>query len=290
MRTSFRLSFSLELNYEIDPPGSDFIFSVHAAQTPHQQVIAESLTFSQSLQYEVCTVPESQARLLRLQASPGSLCLQYQATIELDHYYAHPDSLCEIPIARLPLSVLPYLYPSRYCQSDEFSVLANREFGHLQQGYYRVQAISDWVVNHVTYEKNSSVATTSAVQTESYRVGVCRDFAHLMITLCRALNIPARFVTGIDYGSNASMGPHDFHAYVEVYLSDRWYIFDPSRIAIPTGLIRLGTGRDAADSAFAMIFGDVRGGLPLIQITVLNNQYGQLAFPEHTTEAISTCQ
>ena len=86
---------------------------------------------------------------------------------------------------------------------------------------------------------------------------MCRDFAHLMIALCRAVNIPARFATGTDYGADPALGPPDFHAYVEVYLGDRWYIFDPSGTAIPMGFVRFGTGRDAADVAFATIFGGV---------------------------------
>ena len=92
---------------------------------------------------------------------------------------------------------------------------------------------------------------------------MCRDFAHLMIALCRAVNIPARFATGTDYGADPALGPPDFHAYVEVYLGDRWYIFDPSGTAIPMGFVRFGTGRDAADVAFATIFGGVKSQAPV---------------------------
>jgi transglutaminase-like putative cysteine protease len=290
MNDPIHLNLLIELNYEIDTPGCDFIFSIHAAQTPYQRVLDESVKISQNIPYTLCTVPESQARLMRVQAYAGLMHLQYSATVALSHYYANPDSVNEVPVALLPPSVLPYLYPSRYCQSDEFTSLANLEFGHISPGYQRVQAISDWVVNHVTYEKNSSISTTSAVQTQNDRVGVCRDFAHLMITFCRALNMPARFVTGIDYGASPSLGPTDFHAYVEVYLSDRWYIFDPSRIAIPMGLIRLGTGRDAADSGFSMIFGNVRGAPPLIRIDVVENTFGILSYPQHVERALSTSQ
>ena len=111
-------------------------------------------------------------------------------------------------------------------------------------------------------------------------MGVCRDFAHLMIALCRAVNIPARFATGIDYGAPTVMGPTDFHAYVEVYLGDRWYIFDPSGVAIPMGFVRFGTGRDAADAAFATIFGGVVGAAPVIQIQAVPNAQGVLVFED----------
>ena len=120
----------------------------------------------------------------------------------------------------------------------------------MPMGYARVQAICNWVNRHVAFTSNTSNSMTSAVDTLVERVGVCRDFAHLMIALCRAINIPARFVTGTDYGCPAGYGPPDFHAYVEVYLANRWYIFDPTGLTIPMGLMRFGTGRDAADVAF----------------------------------------
>jgi transglutaminase-like putative cysteine protease len=166
--------------------------------------------------------------------------------------------------------------------------LAVKEFGHLWQGYSRVQAIRDWVLNRVTFRSNSSDGNTTAVDTLVEEVGVCRDFAHLMIALCRAVNIPARFATGIDYGADPVLGPTDFHAYVEVYLGDRWYMFDPSGVAIPMGFVRFGTGRDAADSAFATIFGGVVGTPPVIQIQAVPNAQGQLFVPQHVNYALST--
>ncbi len=91
--------------------------------------------------------------------------------------------------------------------------------------------------NRISFLANSSYGNTSSVDTLVEQVGVCRDFAHLMIALCRAVNMPARFVTGIDYGADPALGPTDFHAYVEVYLGNRWYLFDPSGVAIPMGLV-----------------------------------------------------
>ena len=120
------------------------------------------------------------------------------------------------------------------------------------------------------------------------QVGVCRDFAHLLIALCRAVNIPARFATGTDYGADPALGPADFHAYVEVYLGDRWYIFDPSGTAIPMGFVRFGTGRDAADVAFATIFGAVKSDAPVIQATAMAVDGAADALPRHCSEALST--
>ena len=283
-----RLNFSIELNYEIAPPGCDFIFSIHAAQTPHQIVVSESLDISQNLPPILYTDPVAHTRYLRLKAFAGPLTVRYAATVDLDHHTAQPTQLGEVAVADLPGAVLPYIYPSRYCQSDRLQRLAVKEFGQLWQGYSRVQAIRDWVLNRVTFLSNSSTGNTSAVDTLVEEVGVCRDFAHLMIALCRAVNIPARFVTGIDYGSDPALGPTDFHAYVEVYLGDRWYIFDPSGVAIPMGFVRFGTGHDAADSAFATIFGGVQGTAPVIHIEAIPNAQGVLMVPRHVPYALST--
>ena len=253
-----RLQFSIELNYEIDAPGCDFVFNIHAAQTRYQTVVTESLNISQDLATPLDVNPVTHNRYLRLKAFAGALSVRYTATVDIEHYRAEPNQLGEVSVANLPGPVLPYLYPSRYCQSDRLHRLAVKEFGHLRMGYGRVMAIRDWVLNRVTFLSNSSTGNTSAVDTLVEEVGVCRDFAHLMIALCRAVNIPARFATGIDYGADPILGPTDFHAYVEVYLGDRWYIFDPSGVAIPMGFLRFGTGRDAADSAFATLFGGVR--------------------------------
>jgi transglutaminase-like putative cysteine protease len=208
--------------------------------------------------------------------------------VDLDHWTAQPDQINEVAVERLPWSVLPYLYPSRYCQSDRLLRLANHEFGHLWHGYNRVQAIRDWVARRVTFRANTSTGSTTAVDTLVDEVGVCRDFAHLMIALCRALNIPARFATGIDYGADPVLGPTDFHAYVEVYLGERWYIFDPSATAIPMGFVRFGTGRDAADAAFATIFGAVTGSAPVMQIEAVPNAQGALVVPYLVPYALST--
>ena len=283
-----RLQFSIELPYVIEPPGSDFIFSIHAARTPQQLIAQESLQISQSLPFNLYTDPITHTRYLRLKAGPGPLSVRYDAVVDLDHYQAEPAQLGEVAVADLPGEVLPYLYPSRYCQSDRLLRFAAVEFGHLWQGYSRVQAIRDWVVERVTFRSNSSNANTSAVDTLVEKVGVCRDFAHLMIALCRALNIPARFATGIDYGADPILGPTDFHAYVEVYLGDRWYMFEASGVAIPMGFIRLGTGRDAADSAFATIFGGVTGSAPQIHIQAIPNAQGMLVEPRHVPFALST--
>lgn len=283
-----RLRLSLALSFDVTAPGSDFIFNLHAAHTCRQIVVDESLLVNQAVPRTVETDPMTGNRYLRLSATAGLLEIWYTASVDLNHYMATPEHIDEIPVAQLPAQVLNYLYPSRYCQSDRLYRLAMREFGQRPSGYSRVQAIRDWVMQRITYVKNISDASSSAIDTLIETAGVCRDFAHLMIALCRASNIPARFTTGINYGVNSTYGPLDFHAYVEVYLTGGWYLFDPSGITIPMGLVRFGTGRDAADVAFATIFGEVVSSPPVIGIEVIAGADGTRIMPYLVESALST--
>jgi len=283
-----RLRLSIGLDYQVYDPGCDFIFNIHAAQTDRQRVLEETLTLNQNVPTQVETDAVTLNRYLRLSAAPGPLSLRYSAVVELAHHVATPTQIGEVPVPQLPAQVLSYIYPSRYCQSDRLLKLAMREFGQQWQGYARVQGIRDWVQQRVAFTQNTSNTNTSAIDTLIDSVGVCRDFAHLMIALCRAVNVPARFTTGIDYGADPALGPTDFHAYVEAYLGGRWYLFDPSGTAIPMGFVRFGTGRDAADVSFATIFGTVGSASPRITIEAIPGADGQLVTPRHSSDALST--
>jgi transglutaminase-like putative cysteine protease len=283
-----RLKFSIELNYEVFDATSDFIFNIHAAQTPCQRLVEEQLSINQPLRPEFYADPATGSRYLRMQAENGALGVRYSATVDIDHLRAAPDSLEEMPIRRLPHETLSYIYPSRYCQSDRLRKFATTAFGHLPHGYWRVKAIQDWVHARTTFLSGSSDASTSAIDTIVEQAGVCRDFAHLMIALCRALNIPARFVAGIDYGADPILGPTDFHAYVEVMLSGRWYIFDPSGVSPPMGLLRLGTGRDAADVSFATVFGAVGSSAPIVNIEAVVDAASGFTLPQQSADVLST--
>ncbi|MFM1909175.1 MAG: hypothetical protein RLZZ591_2852 [Pseudomonadota bacterium] len=283
-----RIQLQLDLVYQIDPYGADFVFNIHAAHTACQRVSNERLLISQALSPQVHTDPGNGNRILRLRAGPGELRLSYSATVDLMHHVGNPLQIAEVPVHELPPEVMSYIYPSRYSPSDRLLRWANFEFGGLQHGYSRVLAIRDWVHHHVTFTPNTSNASTSAIDTLIERVGICRDFAHLMVALCRALNIPARFTTGTDYGADPALGPPDFHAYVEAYLGHRWYIFDPSGTAIPMGLVRFGTGRDAADVAFATIFGSVQSQAPVIRAWAVDDPAQGYVQPRHSTQALST--
>ena len=283
-----RLDLQVDLQYDIGPYGADFIFNIHAAHTRRQTVVTENLVLSQPVVPSIDTDPATGNRYMRLHGEPGELKVSYTATIDLAHHAADASQLPEVPVRNLPAEVIGYIYPSRYCQSDRLVKMAINAFGSLPQGHSRVLAIQDWVQRHVTFTSNTSNSNTSAVDTLIEQVGVCRDFAHLMVALCRAVNIPARFATGTDYGADPALGPPDFHAYVEVYLGDRWYIFDPSGTAIPMAFVRFGTGRDAADVAFATVFGGVITHAPVISAVAVEDAALGMVMPHRTPLALST--
>jgi transglutaminase-like putative cysteine protease len=283
-----RLRYGVELSYLVQAAGADFIFNVQAARTRQQAVLAEELHLNQGVPLQEFTDPASGGRFLRLRAHEGQLTLTYHATVQIVHHAEDPQVIGETWVPNLPGPVLPYLYPSRYCESDSLNAFAMAQFGALWQGCTRVQAICQWVQQHVAFLPGSSSGTTSAVETLRQRQGVCRDFAHLMIALCRAVNIPARFTTGLDYGADPALGPTDFHAYVEAFVGGRWYMFDPSGAAIPMGFVRLASGRDAADSAYASIFGNVMPQTRRLLIEAVPGGDGVLREPWRTWQVLST--
>jgi transglutaminase-like putative cysteine protease len=163
-----------------------------------------------------------------------------------------------LPVSQLPFDLLRYTLPSRYCDSDKLMDFAWRQFGHIPHGLTRVQAICDWVHNNIEYRFASGRPDLSASEVIARRFGVCRDFAHAAIALCRAFNLPARYVTGHlpDIGFTDPGTAMDFHAYCEVYLGQDWLTFDP-RFNVPRiGRVKLAHGADAVDGAFATIYGE----------------------------------
>ncbi len=246
-----RVSIDNEIDYSVLQT-SDFVFNIEVAQNQFQRIIDETLFFDPPLPHERFTDPVLENRFVRLRAQPGPLRLTYRATVELDYVLDDPALIRESPIAQLPMEAIAFIFPSRYCQSDILMRMAHREFGHLTPGYSRVEAICAWLRKNIQYQIGSTNPNTSAADVVVQRAGVCRDFAHLAIAFCRALNIPARFVASY---SDFPDPPPDFHALFEAFLGGRWYLFDPTQMAPRNQVIRIGTGRDATDVAFATIFG-----------------------------------
>ena len=241
------------LEYEVSGP-AHFLLNIGAAFHPGHEVVEERLTITPSMKVRNFSDERSGNRFIRLDAPKGILSVNYHARVQL-HPVAQPPHLDETPVSALPDDVLHYLMPSRYCESDSLRRVAQQMFGHLPPGMGRVRAVESWIHESIDYQAGVTQPTTTAQDVFVQRVGVCRDFAHLGITLCRALNIPARLVVG--YVKFAEP-PQDFHAVFEAWLDGRWVLFDATRMAPIDRLVRIGTGRDAKDVAFATIFGEVK--------------------------------
>jgi transglutaminase-like putative cysteine protease len=250
-----------KLAYTLADP-THFVFLIHALDGMDQAVLSESLRLSPAIEAHVYEDPFVGHRFLRLQAPAGKFSLRYKARVQLTRP-PRPARAEEQPIDRLPDEVLHNLMPTRYCESDLLAPAAYKLFGAVPPGISRVSEICDWIHRNVDYRTGSSDSTTTARDVFLRRAGVCRDFAHLGVTFCRALNIPARLAVGYTMFADP---PPDFHAIFEAYVGDRWHLFDPTRMADPRELIRIAVGRDAKDVAFATIFGaaDTRAILPLV--------------------------
>lgn len=242
-----------ELKYDVLQQ-SLFLLNIAVPTLYDQYVCAEQIITVPELRVDQLQAPGSMNRLLRVDAPPGPLEIRYMANVDIQRALPEADAR-EIPVSQLPAGVLPYLLATHYCESDLLFPLAMRTFGRLPHGIRRVEAICRWVRENVDYMVGSSNTLSSARDTVASRAGVCRDFAHLAITLCRALNIPARLVTGY---AKYTDPPPDFHAMFEAYLDGAWYLFDPTQLFPVEELVRIGTGRDASEVAFATFFGAAR--------------------------------
>ncbi len=218
----------------------DLIFQVAAAQ--HVPIVTEELTFTQGERVYTPTeiVDQSGSRLHRLTGEAGRLEVRYEATVEGQTTSSRTSDL----------EAITYLRPSRYCQSDEVFGQARRQFRGLQ-GHDLIAAVSEFVATSTTYTPGLSQGTDSAVTTLMTGQGVCRDYAHVVISLLRAMDMPARYAACFAPG----LQPMDFHAVAEAYHDGAWYVIDATRLANRRSLVRIATGRDAADCAFLSYHG-----------------------------------
>jgi transglutaminase-like putative cysteine protease len=188
----------------------------------------------------------------------GRTTVRYSASVDVpDGQESHDPGARETPPGDLPDPVLLYTLPSRYCLPDMLADEAWSRFGGLTPGYGRVAAICTYVHEHLGFQYGSSTTLTTAADVNASGLGVCRDFTHLAISFCRALNIPARYVFGYlpDLDVPPDAAPMDFAAWMEVWLGDRWWTFDPRNNTRRAGRVVIGHGRDAADVAMATTFG-----------------------------------
>jgi len=241
------------LKYDVQTP-CHFVFQVEAIESG-QLVVDEALTLTPPVSVRRHTHGPSGNRLMRADLAPGLFELNYRATVELPPALPISADLLESAVSDIPFDYIHLLSPTRYCESDLLASATKKMFSQYAPGWERVEGIRQWIHDNIEYTVGSTTSTSTACDVFLQRAGVCRDFAHLGIAFCRALNIPARFVVGY---VNFPEGAPDFHAVFEAWLSHRWVLFDATEMAPIDELIRVGTGRDAKDVPFATFFGDAR--------------------------------
>ena len=248
-------SFHIDCELEYDVAQQTlFIFNLAVPSTPDQRVLCEAITPRPDVPVDEFGDASGINRFLRLNVPAGPFSMRYLAAVEVDAPVVDCNA-DRVPLATVVPEVIPYLLSSRYCEVEPLFELACGEFGNIVPGHAQVRAVCQWIRDNIAYRVGTSSPTTTSRDVLANRAGVCRDFAHLAIALCRALNIPARFVTGYTRYEDP---PQDFHAVVEAYLGSGWQLFDPTELAPIDSIVRIGTGRDAADVAFATFFGSAR--------------------------------
>jgi transglutaminase-like putative cysteine protease len=241
-----------EMEYKVRS-ASTLILNINALRTQHQTVLSEEFETTPYIKPEELVTVTGENRLVRLDITqPGTYKVTYKATVDNFIKIVDYENHEEVPVSRFDPAIMPYLYPSRYCQSDKLYRLADNMFGKIVNPFTQVIALTDWIHRNVQYLSGSTNAQTSAFDTVTEQAGVCRDFAHLGIALCRALTIPARYFTGYAY----QLKPADFHACFEAYLGGEWILFDATKLVPLNSMVKIATGCDAADTAIANIFGD----------------------------------
>ncbi len=244
-----RLNISVKLDYETEDLRT-ILLQIEAAENVADQTIIESaLDIVDPVSHVRVPADEDVGTRSWIQVR-DRLAVTYTAVVEILRPAVDLSSLGQVPLPEIPGDVVKYLLPSRFCPSDKFDVFVEDAFGSLQAGA-RVAAIRSWIETNLEYVPGSSDAQTDVIDTFIKRQGICRDYAHLMVTLARASNIPARVVCV--YAPDVT--PPDFHAVAEVYLDGEWHLVDATGMAPSDTIVRVGVGRDAADIAFLSIYG-----------------------------------
>ena len=243
-----RLLIDAALNYDLPVP-ADVLLAIEVAQLPDQLLVEDQLTIEGTGPLRAIDGEDSIGRRTWMRAE-GNFRASYHAVVEVLRDSRPIDALPITARRDLPAEVIPYVWPSRYCESDRFEAFVQREFSDAEGGA-KILTMARWIGEHVDYRFGSSDATTTAVDAFVSRQGVCRDFAHLMASFARAAGVPARLVSAYAWGLDSP----DFHAVIEVWLDGAWHLVDATNLAPVDGLVRIAVGRDATDIAFMTVFG-----------------------------------
>jgi transglutaminase-like putative cysteine protease len=242
-----RVSCNLEMDFDVPSP---MILLLRPRSDARQWVARDHYAVSPALPIEEFTdVYGNQCQ--RLLAPPGRFHLEVSSDVHALPAIERRPGAPFMEVQDLPAETLTYLAPSRYCESDRLGGLATRISNGRRPGYEQVQAISEWVYRKLEYRTDSDPAPVSAEEVLERGQGVCRDFAHVGIALCRSLSIPARMTVGYLH----RLEPMDLHAWFEAFVGATWYVFDPTRATLQGGRVCLGHGRDAADVPVFTQFG-----------------------------------
>jgi len=249
-----KFEVSAKIAYEALAP-STLIINIQPFASNGQTIVQEDFKTEPWLKMRECYAVGGEKRFSIIEIpQAGYISLNYKAIVETTIQTIPSTQLEDVLISQMPVEALSYLNPSRYCQSDKLYKFAYNKFGRIEHAFEKVMAIRDWINKNVEYSGGYTTPQTSAYDTITQQVGVCRDFAHLGIALCRALTIPARYFTGYAY----QLQPQDFHACFEAYLGGHWVIIDATKLVPINGLVKIATGADATDNAFASIFGNLQ--------------------------------
>jgi transglutaminase-like putative cysteine protease len=251
------------LHYRL-PRETDLLLQIEIADLPDQRIESSNLEVEENEHFARVAAEEGIGDRVWLRVDDAFTC-RYTARVSIDRPVLDISQLNSVPPHLLPGDTVRYLMPSRYCPADEFQTFAATKFGSLEGGA-RVAAIRNWIAEKVSYVSGSSSNQTTALDTFVQRQGVCRDFAHLMITLTRASGIPARFVSVYAPGVN----PPDFHAVAEIYLAGTWHLVDATEMAKTDKIARIGVGLDAAEVAFLSGFGQMEMLNQSVQVNLVN--------------------
>ena len=243
-----RLTIHADLAYFFREP-ADVLLALEVAQTPDQILVEDLLRVGGAGPLRPIPDEDGVSRRTWMRAE-GSFHAQYRATVDVDRMPADLSALHASDLIGLPAGVVPYLWPSRYCEADRFEPFVEHRFGKLEGGS-KILAMAEWIGREMAYVAGSSDTATTAADVFVSRQGVCRDYAHLMAAFARAAGIPARLVSAYAW----RLDPPDFHALVEVWLDGAWHAVDPTGLAPLEGLVRICAGRDATDIAFMTSFG-----------------------------------
>lgn len=249
-----RFRIKTVLSYDVYAPTTCVLNIQALANAKNQKIISESLDVSPNLPFKQFNLTGSKIRFISLVATEFvPFKILYESEVDVKYKTIKKDLLvANTPIFDLDYKILPFLSPSRFCPSDKLIKIAFKLFGHLKSDLEKVMAINEWIFNNVDYISGVTDASTSADDTLIKREGVCKDFAHLGIALCRALNIPARYFTC--YATN--IVPPDIHACFEAYLGGNWILFDPTRLSDLSSVVKIAHAKDGSEVAVASLFGN----------------------------------